>query len=304
MVELGAEYRLFVHARELDRGILRLRLHGLAEDLRGRCHVEPLVGADLRVIVHAHEVRLILAEHTRRAVSLIADDQIDRGEAGILGGGDHVHRLVGGEEHREPLGILALRNLSDEVSGLRCRGIGEIGEGEVFGVASDLVVGADREGAHRAVGFGGPLAKRLREQRDRRNQEQYRPTGLNLPLSDPQAREGLAGATGHDELAAIVFGETVEYCPERFDLMGAELLRLGPLERAGVREAVLRPVNPRLLEFVDADPDRGNLLVTERIDRVLRPLVRRRDDDARGERVFAGGREEGVDVLLVEVVVR
>lgn len=68
-----------------------------------------------------------------------------------------------------------------------------------------VTVGANRKAMQRGCAFLCPLGEGLRQQRQARHQKQDTLALAGLLLGDFQAGEGLAGATGHDELAACGF---------------------------------------------------------------------------------------------------
>ncbi len=169
---------------------------------------------------------------------------------------------------------------------------------------TDLGVGADGIRPKLYRGLGGPLAQRLRHQRDRRHQEQHRATGRHQVLGDPQRGERLARATRHDQLAPVGAGEVRAGRLQREELVRAQDLAVLTRHHLRGTQAELRPVHARVVQVLHPQPGDRNLLVVQRRLSVLAPRVRRRDDHATGEARRAGRGEERVDVALSQGVRR
>lgn len=240
-VELRPVQLLVVHRGDGRVLVLRLLLGLIAVDARRRGHVQPAVPAEVAVVVHADERRLIRPgqDDAGRPMRLVADNQVEPPEALLLGRRDGVNRLVRGQHDRHARADIDAAHLGDEPRWARRGGQREVVRGQIPVVAlgpllADLRVGADREGPHRDGRLMGPFPQRLRQQRDRRDQEQD--TGplplISLralplePLGDLQAREGLARAAGHDEPDPVMVREAREH---RVECLG--LVQAGPLLR-------------------------------------------------------------------------
>ena len=126
----------------------------LGVDLRGRGHIEAPIGPDAAIAVNPGEVRLLLArkDRSRRAVRLVADRQVEPGQAAVpLGAFENRGGLVGGEDHGHLLRIIrpGPRRQFFGIGGGRP---GEVQRVHVDAVVwaflslADLAVRADREG--------------------------------------------------------------------------------------------------------------------------------------------------------------
>ena len=250
-VEFLAEEGGVVHGGDLGGALLRLGLGRVAVDPRGRGHVEALGGLDVAGVVDLDEVGLVLPREgdAGGAVGLVADDQVEGGQARRLRGGDAGDGVVGGEDDGRARGGAFLQLgqpavLVDELLVVGGGGEGEVLHLDVAGVVgrlllalADAAVGADGEAGERAGGLGGPLAQGLGEQRQRGHKEEDLPGGGEC-LGDLERGEGLAGAAGHDELPAVggsAGPEGGDHVVERLLLVGAEGLLRVALE-------VLRPL--------------------------------------------------------------
>ena len=235
-VEGRAEGGLVVHAHQ--RGILLhcLGAHRLGIDLRGRRHVQAFLCLDGVLIVHAEERRLGLVGESEasRAVRFVAHHQVELGQTGRLGASHDIDRLVSREVHGHAVWRLGLGNFGEQLFGARGRRVGEVRDRIVLVVLADLGIGTDRERAQREASFRRPLLQSLREQCNRRNQEQYRAPGSRHLLRYAQAREGLAGTTGHDELAASAVHEASLDIFQGLHLMLSQLFRLRLDDLVGV----------------------------------------------------------------------
>ncbi len=259
------------------------------------------------------ERRLVLPRQSdpRRAVRFVADDQVEVGHPLTLGPGDDVDALVGREHDRELLVGVSGAQLARQCGGVGRRRIDEVLDPDVFGGSSaDLVVRADRERPERDLALLLPLPQRLVEELDARDEEQ----DLRRPrlvvqgdlLGDLQARERLAGPASHDQLAPVAGEEAVEDGVLGLPLMRAQRLLAGrrqesldlavPVDR--------RPVDLGVEQVVDADPDHRRGQCRHLRLEVRTPVPRGRDDHPRGEVRGVARCDEGVDVLLGQVVVR
>ena len=300
-MQLGTVGLLVVHRG--DVGVRRLSLlpRGGAVEAGGRGHVEPLAGADRFRIVHHEEAGalLVLEGVSGRAVSLVADGDVERRHAGVLRLPDHVHRLVGAENDRQPIGRIR-RGRPREPPGVGRGGYRQVVRLRAVTVpAPDLLVRADGESADRGRGVGRPLPQRLGDERDRGRGEQHPPAGSGDLLGDAQRREGLAGAAGHDQLAAVVLLETRERVGEGLSLVRSQLLCGARLQRRRLVLEVGVPVDRGLLEPEEVDALHRGLLIRDEREQVPAPVGGRADDHALVE-VGVRVREEGGEVLLVE----
>ena len=121
-----------VHRRQHGVGVAGLGAGVLAVDARRSGHVEAFAAANDVVVVHLDEIRLVLARegHAGRAVGLVADDQVEVGQAMLgLGVGDHRDRLVGGEHHAHRA-LVRRGHGGCQLAGIRGCGECEIGDFE------------------------------------------------------------------------------------------------------------------------------------------------------------------------------
>lgn len=313
-VELRAVDGFIVHRGDLCRVLFCFGFHGVVEKPRRRGHVQPARGLDVVRVVDAHEVGLVRAREgdAGGAVGLVADDEVEVVKTLFLRVVHGGQRLVGGEDDAQAAAALAVLEAIRDVLAVRGDGHLEVVRGDVFCLAAGLVVGADGEALQVEAGLRGPLAQRLGEQRDGGDEEQHAGATavlLRHLLGEAQRGERLAGAAGHDEFAAVVAVEPGHDAVDRLLLVRARLERLAPGEahlHLGAGEDHV-PVHRRLSDLAVADAAGRDLLVLQRLLRVLRPLVGGGDDVAvdevfhlrfRLERV-AGRLEERVDVLLL-----
>ena len=156
-----------------------------------------------------------------------------------------------------------------------------------------------------------PLLQRLRQQRNGRHKKEH-PGPAAIVFGDllrqTQRRERLAGAARHDELAAIMRGETLDGLVNRLLLMrpGRKSLAPGQIDlNLRTRERDI-PVDGGLGDLRHTDAVRRNQLVRQRLFRRRRPQVGRGNDGALREMLPAvlglegatGGLEEGIEVSL------
>lgn len=255
------------------------------------------------------EVALVLAGkgHARCAVRLVADDQVELGQAEpLLGGGDGLGGLIGGEHHRHALRVRRGR-LGSELCAVRGGWdlqVVNVDVGEVVGPApahADLGVRAHREGAQRHLAVDRPLAHGLLHQREGRDQKEHAPALPREILGNSQSRERLAGAAGHDEFAAVGLGEAVAHALDRLALVLARLFLLVQTDLAGIGERA--PVDPAILKVCEADAEGFHLLVAQRGFRIVRPVGSRGvHEDAADKGDAARSGEEAVDVLAPDTI--
>ena len=158
---------------------------------RRRGHEQPPPRLDLarasRIVVNSLPTR----PAQRWASSAIGE--VKAGRPALVGGGDLRRGLVGGEHDPPPA---AAQEAGDQLR------VGRDRHAQLGGVRDELVlarhrlVRADREVVERLGGVGAPLPQRLRQQRERGDQDQ-RPLRVQ-PLGDPHRRQRLAGPAGHD----------------------------------------------------------------------------------------------------------
>jgi len=306
-VELRPVDGLVVHGSQDGVNLAGLGLGRVVVDARGRRHVEPLGAAEVTVVVDPDEGGLVVPGQgrARRAMSLVADDEVVCRQLPLpLRLSDDVDGLVGREDDRHRLGLgqgLGQTRLKDREVGRRRQG--EIHGGDVlvdgFGADRSLLVRADSQRSEWHLGGGGPLPQRLGEQADRRDEEQDAAARADDPLCQPQRGERLAGAAGHDQLAAVAGGEPGLDVGDGLDLVWAQLVlrRRGQHVRPGQPKP--RPIHGRGLQLGHPDPAHRNLLALDRVLGVRVPPVRRRDDDPLGEPLLARGGQERVDRVLV-----
>ena len=165
----------------------------------------------------------------------------------------------------------------------------------------DLDIGADGEGVERDGAFLGPLGEGLGKQVQAGDEEQDALVLAGDILGDLEAGKGLAGAAGHDELAAVGGFQAGDDLAAGAGLVRAEFL-LG-LEDGRGAGLVFRPVDLAGFEIVEIDLVNGRSLAVEGVFGVVAPVVSGGDDVAERERLLAGGGEEAVDVGLPDAVV-
>ena len=310
-VQVRPVHRFVVHRAERDVVLLRGLLRGLAEDARRGRHVEALVPADERGVVHLHEVALVLVveRRARRAVRLVAHDEIERGQAVLVLRVVHdVDRVVRREHHGHVVGRVLGLHLPRQARAARRRRVGELVHERLHDVVvllallADVAVRADREAPERRRALLRPLRQRLRQEREARQEEEHALARARDALGDLQAGERLARAARHDELAAVVLREALRHLPERDLLVRPERLLRADGGRFLRREA--RPVDDAPLERREVDLRHRRLLVAQRLLGVLAPVARGRDDEAPREGLLARRREKAVDVRLRDAMAR
>ena len=139
-VELGAVNRLVIHGGQLRRMIGGLALHGVVEKPRSRRHVQALGRADVAGIVNLGEVRRLLAgqRHTRGAMRLIANDQIEILETLPLRIMHRRQRLIRGKHHVQALEPLARGETRRDIGALRRHRHLQVVGGDVLGLLRHL----------------------------------------------------------------------------------------------------------------------------------------------------------------------
>ena len=301
-VQLGAVDLLVVHRRDHRARRCGLRLRRVGVHARRGRHVETLGGGNVLVVVDPGEVRFVRVgeRDARRPVRLVADHEVEAAEAGLLRGRDHRDRLIGREDDPHLLGLRPLRVLQQllRVGG---RGQEQVVRREVLALAppAGLLVGAHCEREQRNAGIRGPFLEGLGQQGDRREEDQHGPPCADQLLGDAEARVGLTGPTGHDQLAAVDLLEAVENGRDRVALVGeGRLARLAAESR--LRFVPARPVDARRFQLAERDLDRRLVLAFDGPLEVPGPAVRRRDDHPLSEGRLARAGEEGAQVAHVE----
>ena len=233
------------------------------------------------------------------AVRFIAHGDVELRHARVLRAPDHVHRLVGAEHDGQPVGRRGSRGLGE--SGR----IGGRGDRQVVCAGADVValanlrVGADGKRADRRLGVSGPLAQRLRHERDRRCGEQHATARPGDLLGGAQRGEGLAGAAGHDQLAAVVLLEAGAHVVQGALLVRAHFLARQLLKGRGLVLQVGVPVDRRGFEPEQVETLHRRLLVGDQAQQVAAPVGSRADDQAFVEVGVRVGEEIG-QILFVQ----
>ena len=280
------------HVRVVAR---RLRLGALRVEARRRGHVEAPGGPDPPPVVDEHEGGGPVAGSPAFAgagcfdaggpVGFVAEDEVEGRRTLVLRPLHDAERVVGAEHHGQRIfGGLPERGGDRR----RVRGDGDFKllEGGVLVVAAGPGVGADADVAVDGRALRRPLPHRLGEQGDRRHQVQDPAAGARHGFRDAQRGEGLAGAAGHDELAAIVVPEAGEHVVERGLLVGPQtegLVAEGEVFRRGARE--VGPVERAAREVAEAEHGAGGLQALDGLAGVRPPAVAGVHDDAGGKGV-------------------
>lgn len=178
----------------------------------------------------------------------VADDEIEVIQAGGLGLGDGGDGLVGAEHHGEAFGAFAVLHLGDQGGRVGGRGQRHVVGVDVLDGTRNFGVRAHGEGAQVGLTLRGPLAQRLGQQRNRGHQEQDFGCAAECfgdAFADLQCGERLAGAAGHDQLAAVMVAEPGDHLLDGHPLVwpGVALGRGGQVEIEGFGRAGERPVD-------------------------------------------------------------
>ena len=142
-VELGAEDLDVVHGGDLRGVFLSLGFGGVVKQARGRGHVQPAAGSEEVGVMHAGEVRRIIAvqRDAGGAVRFVADHQIEWIDSVLgLGSRDRWERLVGGEDDCQPGGAFAFTHPFGQHSRVGGHRNGHVLGGVVLCSAGDLVI--------------------------------------------------------------------------------------------------------------------------------------------------------------------
>ena len=305
-VELRSVGLRIVHREHVDVVARRLRLGALRVEARRRRHVETPGGPDPLPVVDEHERGGSVAGPLDAGgpVGFIAEDEVEGRRSLVLRPLHDAERVVGAEDHRQRV-FSGLPERRGDRRRVRGDGDFELLERGVLVVAPRPGVGAD---AHVAVGYRAlrrPLPHRLGEQGDRRHEVQHPAAGARHGFRDAQRGEGLAGAAGHDELAAIVVPEAGEHVVERGLLVGPQtegLAAEGEVFRLAVRE--VGPIERSAGEVAEAEHGAGGLQMLDGPAGVRPPAVAGVHDDAGGERVAGRRGDEGVEMRLRDLRAR
>ena len=158
---------------------------------------------------------------------LIADNQVKRFEAILLGIMNRSERLIGRKNNREPLSAFTMTEaLADILAIGRNRDFQIIG-GNILGLLRHLIIGTHSVTTQIQASLSCPLLQSLGQQRNRRNQKQnpgLTTFFLRKLLRKPQRRKSLAGATSHNELAPIMNLKTRERLINSSYLVRARLI--------------------------------------------------------------------------------
>ena len=142
-MELRAIEGLVIHGGEECVSVLRLGLDGFAIDPRGGRHVETLRTVDVGVVMDANEGCLFISceRCPRRAVCLIADDEVKTRQTFGLRLVDHANRLIGRKHDGQT--IEAFGRSVEVLDELRCIRRSRVGQVERRNVIVLVLVLAD-----------------------------------------------------------------------------------------------------------------------------------------------------------------
>ena len=169
-VQFLAEEVFVVHRREDGAGLTRPWPWRVVVDPGRGGHVEPLVAADVCRVVDPHEGGLVFRRRgsCRGAVSLVADDEVERGQVALAAGPGRRRRWTGRSRRRRsssPVSPTAWVQRDSEDGDVRRRGEGEVDGGMSSLVALERAVALRSEQTARTrgdFGLGGPLTQGLR----------------------------------------------------------------------------------------------------------------------------------------------
>ena len=250
------------------------------------------------------------------AVGLVTDGEVEgegvAPEVGALGLLDDGDGLVGGEDDGEGVGIF-LAEVTDALG--EDVGVGGRGQGQGVGVFLGLIlaaldalvglgIGADADGVERLGGIVAPGHEGLVEEGDGGHKEEDEALAAGLLLDEAQGGEGLAGAAGHDEFAAVVGGIVGGGGREGLLLVVAE--GFWGDGGAGGEAGEGLPVGLEGAEAREGHHLDGDGAVGERALGIVAPSIGGGEDEAVGEgalgafegKVFAELGEEGINVGL------
>ncbi len=137
-------------------------------------------------------------------MGFVADHQVKiRQIPGPLRFNDDINGLVRRKDHF-PTVVSGFLNSVGQPIRTRGRGVGEFCCSHILVFLPDLAIRTDHKGIKRLLGLICPFPKGLGYQSDRRGQKQRQPVIRDHTLHDVKTGKGLAGTTGHNELAAIL----------------------------------------------------------------------------------------------------
>ena len=201
---------LVVHGAERCGELAGAGAGTFSVDLGGRGHVEAPVAANAGVVVDAYEGGWVLSGNERAggAMGFIRDGEVEGWQAVFgLGFLEYFGRVIGGENDSQGA-VRSWNGMLGKSGGIGGRGIGEVEDVDIgcigLGTAgpAGLGVGADSEGAERKSGVERPGAEGLGQERQAGNENQYATAGAGELFGNAEANERLAGAAGHENLAA------------------------------------------------------------------------------------------------------
>nr|VFK13229.1 MAG: hypothetical protein BECKLPF1236A_GA0070988_100844 [Candidatus Kentron sp. LPFa]VFK24465.1 MAG: hypothetical protein BECKLPF1236C_GA0070990_1001316 [Candidatus Kentron sp. LPFa] len=226
-----------IHGGEGDFAPRFADLGGIAVDARSGGHVEALVPLDEIGVVDLDEAAFVFTFEggAGGAVGLVADDEVEGWEVVLgLGAVDYADGVIGGEHHGDVACVVPLGHGLGQTGGVGGGRVAEfMGEGlypvVVFvGVSrallADFAIGADREAVERGLALLGPFGEGLGEEGEAQHQEEHPLAGTRHGLGDIEGGEGLAGAAGHSELAAVGLAQAGGDVLEGVFLVGTKLL--------------------------------------------------------------------------------
>ena len=228
-VELGTISVWVIHRKDFDFVARCLRLRACRVQARRRCHEQPLLGADSVRIVDQHERRGLVTGtvHSGRPMRLVAKNEVKGRRAFSLRPFDQAERVVCAEDHGQCIAMLLPESSRD------CRRVGRNGQFEflersVFVVPAGAGIGTNADIAVRYRPVRRPFPHGLDEERDRRHQiEDPAPASGGL-LGDAQGSIRLACSTRHDQLAAVMVLEALDYLLKRLLLVRKERVGFRP----------------------------------------------------------------------------
>ena len=241
---------LVVHARDRDRAHhVGLLLRARIVDAWGSGHVHAFRRVDEPVVVDLLESALAV-DDAGGAVRLIAYDQVEVGQAELLGAGDHVDGLVGGEHHVQR--VVAPAEAGGDGVRVRGRGIRDVGQLAIALVVLEfgrLPVGAHDVRVDAAAHLVDPSAHGLGHEADGRGEEQDRAARAQL-LRQSQRGERLACAARHDRQRPVV---VLQFRLDRVDGLALVVARLEHLACVGRVAGERAPVDVRVADPFQVD---------------------------------------------------
>ena len=224
----------------------------------------------------------VLQRDAGGSVGLVTDDQIKGPLKGLLRFRNDVNGLVGGEDNQQAVRMKLFRQpeLTHDVIHIGGRGKGQIGDAVpvliivLFPSAfADVGIGADADGENVCRRFRRPFPQGLTHQRNGGSQKQHKPPAAGFVLRNFQGSEGLARATGHDQLAAIPGLEMLVKGGYGRLLMRARLLAFLPGLCAADTLFQRGPVHGRAFQIGKADAPYRRFLMADGVFRLAAPFV-------------------------------